>query len=76
MGAESARSKPAGSWVSSRCSNRAPRNATVVAETPLEIAILQHAQFFALLEQSPSISHKLLKNLAARVQELDTRTPS
>ncbi len=56
--------------------NRAPRNATVIAESPLEVAILQQAQFFALLEQSPSISHKLLKSLAARVQELDTRTLS
>jgi len=56
--------------------NRAPRNATVVAESPLEVAILQQAQFFALLEKSPSISHKLLKRLAARVQELDTRTLS
>ena len=56
--------------------NRTPRNATVVAESPLEVAILQQAQFFALLEMSPSISHKLLRSLAARVQELDTRTLS
>jgi CRP-like cAMP-binding protein len=56
--------------------NRAPRNATVIAESPLEVAILQQAQFLTLLEQSPSISHKLLRILAARVQELDTRTPS
>ena len=56
--------------------NRAPRNATVIAESPLEVAILQQAQFFALLEHSPSISHKLLKSLAARIQELDTRTLS
>jgi len=53
--------------------NRAPRNATVVAESPLEVAILGRREFLALLDQSPSISHKLLESLAARIQELDAR---
>ena len=56
--------------------NRAPRNATVVAESPLEVAILRRSDFFALLEKSPSISRKLLESLAARVQALDARTPA
>ena len=56
--------------------NRAPRNATVVAETPLEVAILERRDFLALLESSPSIARKLLERLAARVQELDARTCS
>ena len=55
--------------------NRAPRNATVVADSELEVAILERRDFVALLRQSPSISHKLLETLAARVQELDARTP-
>lgn len=55
--------------------NGAPRNATVVAETPLEVAILGRKEFLALLEKSPSISHKILESLAARVQELDARAP-
>lgn len=54
--------------------NRAPRNATVIAETPLEVAILRRNDFLALLEHSPSISRKLLESLAERVQELDTRS--
>jgi len=54
--------------------NPAPCNATVVAETPLEVAILRRRDLLALLERSPSISIKLLKSLAARVQELDART--
>jgi CRP/FNR family transcriptional regulator, cyclic AMP receptor protein len=53
--------------------NPAPCNATVVAESPLEVAILRRRDFLALLERSPSISFKLLKSLAARVQRLDTR---
>ena len=56
--------------------NRAPRNATVVAETPLEVAIIGRKEFLALLDSSPSIRHKLLTSLAARVQELDARAPA
>ena len=55
--------------------NRAPRNATVVASSPLEVAILRRRDFLNLLEKSPSISFKLLEGLAARVQALDARTP-
>ena len=56
--------------------NRGPRNATVVAESPLEVAIIERRDFLALLDQSPSICHKLLVRLAVRVQELDARTPA
>jgi CRP/FNR family cyclic AMP-dependent transcriptional regulator len=56
--------------------NGAPRNATVVADEPLEVAILKRRDFLALLESSPSITRKLLERLAARVQELDARTCS
>jgi CRP-like cAMP-binding protein len=54
--------------------NPAPCNATVIAESHLEVAILRRRDFLALLERSPSITYKLLKSLAARVQELDART--
>jgi CRP/FNR family cyclic AMP-dependent transcriptional regulator len=54
--------------------NPAPCNATVVAATHLEVAILRRRDFVALLEHSPSISFKLLKSLAGRVQELDARS--
>jgi CRP-like cAMP-binding protein len=46
----------------------------VIAETPLEVAILRRTDFLALLEHSPSISRKLLESLAERVQALDART--
>lgn len=53
--------------------NRGPRNASVIADTPLEVAILSRRDFLALLESSPSISRKLLERLAQRIQELDAR---
>ena len=46
-----------------------------MAETPLEVAILGRREFLSLLDKSPSISRKILESLAARVQELDARTP-
>jgi CRP/FNR family transcriptional regulator, cyclic AMP receptor protein len=49
----------------------APRNATVIAETPLEIAILNRRDFLALLESSPSITYKLLRCLAERLQQVE-----
>ncbi len=49
----------------------APRNATVVAHTALEVAILDRREFIALLEASPSIGHKLLQVLAARLQQFE-----
>ena len=55
--------------------NPAPCNATVVAETPLDVAILRRRDFLALLEHSPSISFKLLKSLAARCRS-STPAPS
>ena len=54
---------------------RAPRNATVIADTPLEVAILGRREFLSLLDKSPSITRKILESLAARVQELDARAP-
>jgi len=54
--------------------NRGPRNATVVADTSLEVAVLERRDFLALLEGAPSIARKLLERLAARVQELDARS--
>lgn len=54
--------------------NGAERNATVVADSVLEVAIIGRRDFLSLLERSPSISRKLLTSLAARVQELDSRT--
>jgi CRP-like cAMP-binding protein len=47
----------------------ATRNATVVADTPLEVAILDQRAFLALLETSPSMCRKLLQTLATRLQQ-------
>jgi len=50
-----------------------PRTATVVAETPLKVLVLGQREFAGLLDEVPGLSHKILKNLAIRIRELDAK---
>jgi CRP-like cAMP-binding protein len=52
--------------------DRAPRNASVVADTTLEVARLGQRAFDALLDH-PGFSKKLLAGLARRLREQDAR---
>ncbi len=51
--------------------DRGPRTATVVADGPIEVLVIGPREFSALLDEVPSINHKLLKSLAGMVRELD-----
>jgi CRP/FNR family transcriptional regulator, cyclic AMP receptor protein len=51
--------------------DRAPRNATVVAETPMELLVLGQREFSALIDEVPGFSHKLLAGLARRLRAAD-----
>ena len=53
--------------------DKGPRTATVVAQGPVEALVLGPREFAGLLDEVPSISHKLLKAMAARIRELDTK---
>jgi len=54
--------------------DRAPRNASVVSETDMELARLNQRAFDALLDV-PGFSKKLLAGLARRLREQDLRQP-
>jgi CRP/FNR family cyclic AMP-dependent transcriptional regulator len=54
--------------------DRGPRTATVVADGPVDVLVIGPREFAALLDDVPSITHKLLKSLAARVRDLDAKT--
>lgn len=54
--------------------DRGPRTATVVADGPVDVLVIAPREFAALLDDVPSITHKLLKTLAARIRELDAKT--
>lgn len=53
--------------------DKGPRTATVTAQGPVEALVLGPREFAGLLDEVPSISHKLLKALAARIRDLDTK---
>jgi CRP-like cAMP-binding protein len=50
-----------------------PRNATVVAETPMEVLELGQREFASLLNEVPAISRKLLVGMARRLHLSDGR---
>jgi CRP-like cAMP-binding protein len=53
--------------------DRAPRNATVTAETDVDALILGQREFSALLDLVPTMAHKLLIGLARRIHDVDAQ---
>ena len=53
--------------------DRAPRNASVIAESPMELAKVNQKAFDALLDV-PGFSKKLLAGLARRLRQEDAKT--
>jgi CRP/FNR family cyclic AMP-dependent transcriptional regulator len=53
---------------------RSPRNATVVAETPMEVVVLGQREFAGLIDDVPGFARKLLSSLAERVRDADARS--
>ena len=53
--------------------DRAPRNATVTAETDVDVLILGQREFSALLDLVPTMAHKLLIGLARRIHDVDSQ---
>jgi CRP/FNR family transcriptional regulator, cyclic AMP receptor protein len=50
-----------------------PRTASVVAETPMRIAVVARWNFAALLEQVPTIARSVLTGLARRVRSSEVQ---
>ena len=53
--------------------DRAPRNATVTAETDIDALILGQREFSGLLDIVPTLAHKLLVGLARRIHAMDAQ---
>jgi CRP-like cAMP-binding protein len=51
----------------------APRDATIVATTPVELLLIDRRRFWSTLEGSPTLMRKVLVGLARRLHELDAR---
>jgi CRP/FNR family transcriptional regulator, cyclic AMP receptor protein len=54
--------------------DRAPRNATVTAEAPMELVVLGQREFAGLIDDVPEFAHKLLAGLARRLRQADSQT--
>ncbi len=53
--------------------DRGPRTATVEAQGPVDVLVIGPREFAAILDDVPSITHKLLKSLASMVRDLDKK---
>ncbi len=51
--------------------DRLPRSATIVAETDMELLVLEQRHFLGLLDTMPSLARKMLAAMASRLREAD-----
>jgi len=51
--------------------DRAPRNATVTADTAMELVVLGQREFAGIVDDVPEFAHKLLAGLARRLRAAD-----
>jgi CRP/FNR family cyclic AMP-dependent transcriptional regulator len=54
--------------------DRAPRNATITATTPMELVVLGQREFSGLIDEVPGFAAKLLAGLARRLRAQDAQT--
>ena len=53
--------------------DRGPRNATVKADSDMEVLVLGQREFSGVLDEVPTIAHKLLSSMATRLREADAK---
>jgi CRP/FNR family transcriptional regulator len=51
----------------------APRNATITADVPVTLALMERDRFQAALDSVPALRDALLKGMARRLHEVDAR---
>ncbi len=56
--------------------DRAPRDATVTAATPMHLLVLGQREFSAVLDEVPGLAHKLMVGMARRLREQDMHSVS
>jgi CRP-like cAMP-binding protein len=53
--------------------DRQPRSATVVSDTDMTLLVLDQRRFNGLLDEMPTLAHKLLAAMAQRIREADAK---
>ncbi len=61
---------PGGAFGELALLDKAPRNATVTAQTPMEVVVLGQREFGGLIDEVPGFARKLLAGMARRLREL------
>jgi CRP-like cAMP-binding protein len=54
--------------------DKAPRNASVVADTDMELVVLGQREFAGLIDDVPGFARKLLAGMAKRLRDSDARS--
>ncbi len=54
--------------------DKAPRNATVTAQTELELVVLGQREFGGLIDEVPGFARKLLAGMARRLRDSDAKS--
>ena len=54
--------------------DKAPRNATVTAATPMELVVLGQREFGGLIDEVPGFARKLLAGMARRLRDSDAKS--
>lgn len=54
--------------------DKAPRNATVTAETDMELVVLGQREFGGVIDEVPGVARKLLTGMARRLREADAHS--
>ena len=50
-----------------------PRTATAVCTTDCSLLVIDQRRFIGVLDDIPTLSHKLMRTLASRIRELDRK---
>lgn len=53
--------------------DRGPRNATITAETDMDLLVLGQREFSGILDEVPAVAHKLLVYMAGRLRDSDKK---
>jgi CRP-like cAMP-binding protein len=53
--------------------DKAPRNATVTADSDMRLIVLGQREFAGVLDEIPGLAHKMLVSMAGRLRELDAK---
>ena len=65
---------PGGAFGELALLDKAPRNATVTAATPMEIVVLGQREFGGLIDEVPGFARKLLAGMAQRLRDSDAKS--